>query len=120
MEITQKDFLSILDYERNELETILELCKEQKPLAREHDFDNTTVGQAESPRGVSEPVLIGIVFIREDIRVEGKPFDVSLASIFDLYAHQGEGCSCVTPARGRWDHERPDIRRRVRPECVSA
>jgi ornithine carbamoyltransferase len=34
MKLSKKDFLSIRDYSRDELEAILKLCAEQKPLAR--------------------------------------------------------------------------------------
>ena len=34
MKLSKKDFLSMRDYSREELETILKLCAEQKPLAR--------------------------------------------------------------------------------------
>lgn len=34
MKLSQKDFLSMRDYSREELDTILKLCAEQKPLAR--------------------------------------------------------------------------------------
>jgi ornithine carbamoyltransferase len=45
MRLTQKDFLSIRDYKREELEAILELCKEQKPLARRFELPPTHPGR---------------------------------------------------------------------------
>ena len=45
MKLTQKDFLSILDYERKELDAILKLCAEQKPLARRFALEPTHPGR---------------------------------------------------------------------------
>ena len=45
MRLTQKDFLSIRDYTREELEVILELCREQKPLARRFALEPTHPGR---------------------------------------------------------------------------
>jgi ornithine carbamoyltransferase len=45
MKLDQKDFLSIRDYRREELEAILELCKEQKPLARRFALEPTHPGR---------------------------------------------------------------------------
>jgi ornithine carbamoyltransferase len=45
MKPNRKDFISIRDFSRDELETILELCKEQKPLARKHSLEPTHPGR---------------------------------------------------------------------------
>ncbi len=41
----QKDFLSILDYSREELQDFIDLCLEQKPLARRFELDPTHPGR---------------------------------------------------------------------------
>ncbi len=45
MKLAPKDFLSIRDYKREELEAILELCREQKPLARRFALEPTHPGR---------------------------------------------------------------------------
>ena len=45
MKLTQKDFLSIRDYKREELDAILDLCREQKPLARRFTLEATHPGR---------------------------------------------------------------------------
>ncbi|UCF03958.1 MAG: ornithine carbamoyltransferase [bacterium] len=45
MKLNRKDFLSIRDFSRDELETILALCEKQKPLAREHRLEPTHPGR---------------------------------------------------------------------------
>jgi ornithine carbamoyltransferase len=45
MKLSKKDFLSIRDYSREELESILELCREQKPLARAFRLPKTHSGR---------------------------------------------------------------------------
>ncbi len=45
MKITKKDFLSIKDYTREELDAILALCAEQKPLARKFSLEPTHPGR---------------------------------------------------------------------------
>lgn len=45
MGLGKKDFLSILDFTREELERILELCKEQKPLAQRFRLKHTHPGR---------------------------------------------------------------------------
>ena len=45
MKPAQKDFLSIMDFKREELEAILDLCKEQKPLARKFTLEPTHPGR---------------------------------------------------------------------------
>jgi len=45
MKLAQKDFLSIRDYKREELEAILGLCGEQKPLARRFALEPTHPGR---------------------------------------------------------------------------
>ena len=45
MKLTQKDFLSIRDYTREELEAIIGLCGEQKPLARKFALEPTHPGR---------------------------------------------------------------------------
>ncbi len=41
----QKDFLSILDYSREELQGFIDLCLEQKPLARKFELEPTHPGR---------------------------------------------------------------------------
>lgn len=45
MQLGRKDFLSIRDFSREELETILGLCRKQKPPARTHTLDPTHPGR---------------------------------------------------------------------------
>lgn len=45
MALGKKDFLSIIDFPREELEIILELCKKQKPLARQFRLERTHPGR---------------------------------------------------------------------------
>ena len=45
MRLSRKDFLSIRDFPRDELDTILYLCKKQKPLAREHRLRHSHPGR---------------------------------------------------------------------------
>jgi ornithine carbamoyltransferase len=45
MKLGRKDFLSIRDYSRKELETIIELCARQKPLARKFALEQSHPGR---------------------------------------------------------------------------
>ncbi len=45
MKLSKKDFLSILDFSKEELNEILDVCKEQKPLAREFKLKETHKGR---------------------------------------------------------------------------
>lgn len=45
MKLSKKDFLSIRDFSREELDTILGLCRKQKPLAREFKLPPTHPGR---------------------------------------------------------------------------
>jgi ornithine carbamoyltransferase len=45
MKLTRKDFLSIRDFSREELETIIDLCREQKPRARAFTLEPTHPGR---------------------------------------------------------------------------
>jgi len=45
MKLSKKDFISIRDFSREELESILDLCKKQKPLARKFALELTHPGR---------------------------------------------------------------------------
>jgi len=45
MELSQKDYLSIIDFSKEELERIIELCAEQKPLARSFSLKHSHPGR---------------------------------------------------------------------------
>jgi ornithine carbamoyltransferase len=45
MQLNRKDFISIRDFQRDELDTILYLCKKQKPLAKEHQLRHSHPGR---------------------------------------------------------------------------
>lgn len=45
MKLTKKDFLSIRDYSREELDTVIDLCRSQKPLAKAFRLEPTHPGR---------------------------------------------------------------------------